>query len=267
MAGDKKNITIIRKKKGGGHAAAHGGAWKVAYADFVTAMMAFFLVMWLMGSDEETKAEISHYFNHPATPWKNGGDPDSRVARPLGERRGEGDSVLNGLDGANPDDLVPNPQRPVAELQANRELSEKVQGALEDMIYAVEIDIDSMRFSISDQALFKPNSTDLTPDAEKYLSKVGTILKGYSGYVALYGHMDPTLAKLNGRSPASIYEYSMAKAVTVMKHMVTQKYVAEERVFPRGSGAEVPFSNEESARAHQKNQRIEFVLSKKKPRG
>lgn len=60
---EENNITIIRKKKKivahGGH---HGGAWKVAYADFVTAMMAFFMVMWLMGSDEETKEAVSAYF-------------------------------------------------------------------------------------------------------------------------------------------------------------------------------------------------------------
>ncbi len=44
----EKPVIIIKKKKRGGHAAAHGGAWKVAFADFMTAMMAFFLVMWLV---------------------------------------------------------------------------------------------------------------------------------------------------------------------------------------------------------------------------
>ena len=48
----------IVKKKGGGHG-HHGGAWKVAYADFVTAMMAFFLVMWLIGLDAKTRAAIA----------------------------------------------------------------------------------------------------------------------------------------------------------------------------------------------------------------
>jgi len=52
---DSKQPIIIKRKKAG-HAGAHGGAWKVAYADFVTAMMCFFLVMWLMGSDEKVKA-------------------------------------------------------------------------------------------------------------------------------------------------------------------------------------------------------------------
>src|SRR5688572_1307588 len=57
---------IIKKIKKGGHA-HHGGSWKVAFADFATAMMAFFLLMWLMGSTtEEQKGAISEYFNNPS---------------------------------------------------------------------------------------------------------------------------------------------------------------------------------------------------------
>ncbi|HWA82053.1 MAG TPA: flagellar motor protein MotB, partial [Fimbriimonadaceae bacterium] len=55
---------IIKKKKSHGHA-HHGGSWKVAYADFVTAMMAFFMVMWIMGLSEDTKTKIQGYFNDP----------------------------------------------------------------------------------------------------------------------------------------------------------------------------------------------------------
>ena len=61
---DHAPVIIIRKKKGG-HAAHHGGAWKVAYADFVTAMMAFFLVMWLMAQKPEVKASVGGYFRDP----------------------------------------------------------------------------------------------------------------------------------------------------------------------------------------------------------
>ena len=57
-------IRVVRKKvQQGGH---HGGAWKVAYADFVTAMMAFFLVMWIVGMDESAKDSVQSYFNDPA---------------------------------------------------------------------------------------------------------------------------------------------------------------------------------------------------------
>src|SRR4051794_34942212 len=63
------NVVIIRRKKGG-HAGHHGGAWKVAYADFVTAMMALFIVLWLMSSDKEVQESVSAYFNNPTGPGK-----------------------------------------------------------------------------------------------------------------------------------------------------------------------------------------------------
>jgi chemotaxis protein MotB len=67
MAGDAKKLQpiIIKKVKKGGHG-AHGGAWKIAYADFVTAMMAFFLLMWLLGSTTEgDRKGIQDYFSSP----------------------------------------------------------------------------------------------------------------------------------------------------------------------------------------------------------
>jgi len=57
---------VIVRKRGGGHGGHHGGAWKVAYADFVTAMMSLFIVLWLMGSDDEIKKAIAGYFKDPA---------------------------------------------------------------------------------------------------------------------------------------------------------------------------------------------------------
>ncbi|OGA50705.1 MAG: hypothetical protein A3G25_11425 [Betaproteobacteria bacterium RIFCSPLOWO2_12_FULL_63_13] len=56
---------IIVKRRRQGHGGHHGGAWKVAYADFVTAMMAFFLVMWLVGQSQQVKANVAGYFRDP----------------------------------------------------------------------------------------------------------------------------------------------------------------------------------------------------------
>lgn len=64
----KKNhaAIVVRKKKGGKHGGHHGGSWKIAYADFMTAMMAFFLVMWLLSSSApETREQIADYFKMP----------------------------------------------------------------------------------------------------------------------------------------------------------------------------------------------------------
>jgi chemotaxis protein MotB len=61
----KNQPVIVVKKRKGGHGAAHGGAWKVAYADFVTAMMAFFLVMWIVGQSAQVRAAVAGYFRNP----------------------------------------------------------------------------------------------------------------------------------------------------------------------------------------------------------
>ena len=64
MAPNRAQPIIIIKKKSG-HGGHHGGAWKGAYADFVTAMMALFIVLWLMGSSEKVKKAVAGYFNDP----------------------------------------------------------------------------------------------------------------------------------------------------------------------------------------------------------
>ena len=58
-------IIVVRKPRRGGHHAPHGGAWKVAYADFVTAMMAFFLVMWLVAQSQGVRQAVAGYFKDP----------------------------------------------------------------------------------------------------------------------------------------------------------------------------------------------------------
>src|ERR1051326_5369925 len=77
---EKARPLVVIKKKQSGHAGHHGGAWKVAYADFVTAMMALFIVLWLMGADAETQKQIAAYFNNPTGP----GDKTGTAAAGLG---------------------------------------------------------------------------------------------------------------------------------------------------------------------------------------
>ncbi len=63
MSSEKRPIIIIKKK--GGHGGHHGGAWKVAYADFVTAMMALFIVLWLLNSSSKVQKAVGGYFKDP----------------------------------------------------------------------------------------------------------------------------------------------------------------------------------------------------------
>jgi len=82
--GEKRPIIIV-KKKGHGHGGHHGGAWKVAYADFVTAMMAFFMVMWIIGMDQNVRNSIEGYFSNPVgykKGYNSGRSPLSSGASP-----------------------------------------------------------------------------------------------------------------------------------------------------------------------------------------
>ena len=66
MAPNANIAPVIVVKKKAPHQGSHGGAWKVAYADFVTAMMALFIVLWLMNTDQKTKSAIGGYFQDPS---------------------------------------------------------------------------------------------------------------------------------------------------------------------------------------------------------
>lgn len=79
-SGEPVKVRIVYKKKRGEHA-HHGGAWKVAFADFMTAMMALFLVLWIMAQSQEVKSAVAYYFRHP-TDYE--GKPDSVLRGNMG---------------------------------------------------------------------------------------------------------------------------------------------------------------------------------------
>src|SRR3954463_14452512 len=85
MSDDSQRPIIVKRIKKGGHG-HHGGAWKIAYADFVTAMMAFFLLMWMLGSS--TKADLNGIADYFQTPLK--------VALAGGSGSGDSSSVIQG---------------------------------------------------------------------------------------------------------------------------------------------------------------------------
>ena len=93
MAGGDRKTIIVVKKKAQHHGGHHGGAWKVAYADFVTAMMAFFMVMWILGMDQQLRNSIEGYFSNPIgfkkgytagkSPLSSGSSPASVQKTPM----------------------------------------------------------------------------------------------------------------------------------------------------------------------------------------
>ncbi len=253
MANDKekKGVTIVIKKVQGGAAGAHGGAWKVAYADFVTAMMAFFMVMWLMGADEETKASISHYFNHPNTPYDKGRDPMSETASPLGEKLGQGDTILKGADGAVPEDMVKEPMRDLKE-ELNDKFGEQVFGL------EVDSDVDSLKFSMLGDEIFEEGSADIRADAKPRLDRLAEMFKKVQGNVLIEGHLE-SRPLVSGEDP---YLFSTQRAVAVMNYFVKMHRMPEERFCPRGVASRRAYASRSPAGQDPRNQRVEFTVAR-----
>lgn len=213
---EKKGTTIVIKKVQGGHAGAHGGAWKVAFADFMTAMMCFFLVMWLLGSDEEVKSSVATYFNSPTSSWRM--DLNDK-ATPLGDKTGAGESVLNGNEGLTPEDLI---QKPSSSVNPETSAKDDPPVILEEASKekpSYPMNIEYMKFTMFEKNLFVPGSDDLTPVGRAKIDKLASLFKEHKGQV-----------KLERKADDTPYELSLSRLVTFSKYLSNKKYVDEERI-------------------------------------
>jgi len=213
---------IIKKINKGGHG-AHGGAWKVAYADFVTAMMAFFIVMWILAAGEDVKNEVSAYFNDPglfkfvdgkqAIPVDLGLKPVP--GKKSGDSRGEG-------QGETPDEkmaiLNQQQQKEMIEQIKQEAVRDSVKAAqklqqtaktLEDMIKALgdqskemkdlmsaiklELTEEGLRIELSEtkkDLFFKPGSSEMLPQAKKVLFTLAKEIGKLPNLLEIEGHTD-----------------------------------------------------------------------------
>ncbi|HJV91767.1 MAG TPA: flagellar motor protein MotB [Holophagaceae bacterium] len=193
-------VKIIIKKKKGGHAAAHGGAWKVAYADFVTAMMAFFLLMWLLNSaNANTKAGLAGYFkdtNFFATErGKEILDQHGKGILPGGR------GMAPGPDGDGGADTAPTEAAAEAEQKVMQQTADAIQkafhddqllSAFEDQL-AMDFTDEGLRIQISDKAaqvLFDSGSSVLKPYTLSVLKEIAQELGKLPNRVVLGGHTD-----------------------------------------------------------------------------
>lgn len=262
----KAPIIVIRKRGGGHGGGHHGGAWKVAFADFMTALMCFFLVMWLMSVDEETKKAIENYFNNPDTPFVAGTDPDTLKVRALGQSVADGENVMNGREGQSPDDMVERPLKPYPRQMAeNEELSETARQLVEGEIEGMDASVEYLRFSIPAHLVFVSGGVELAPESKKTLKKIGNFIRDYKGHVGVQSYSDEHKTP-SGRS-ADPYEFNMARSAAVSEALIEQRYIPEERIHPLSSGAargrELASSGEAAGEDPRKSRRIEFTLSMK----
>ena len=220
MADDELRPIIVKriKKSGGGH---HGGAWKIAYADFVTAMMAFFLLMWLLGSTSKGDLQgIAEYFQNPLkvsmTGGSGSGDSSSviqgggtNLTRQSGQVKKADNPMMKktyDLKGAQAD----LERAEAAQLQG---LKERIESAIEanktlrqfKSQLLLDITTEGLRIQIVDEKnrpMFAFAKAELQTYTKEILYEIGRVLNGVPNRISLSGHTDaaPYLAGDRGYS-------------------------------------------------------------------
>ena len=237
MADEGLRPIIVKRvrKSGGGH---HGGAWKIAYADFVTAMMAFFLLMWLLGSTTRGDLNgIAEYFKTPLL-----------VAMRGGSGSGDSSSVIQGggkdltrKDGQvkKADVIAPKKTYNIKAAQAELERAEAAQlKALKQRIEAViennptlkqykkqmllDITSEGLRIQIVDEQnrpMFALSKAELQPYTREILREIGNTLNGVPNRISLSGHTD-ALPYSSGERGYSNWELSADRANASRRELI-----------------------------------------------
>ena len=277
MSGDSKKLQpiIIKRVKKGGHA-AHGGAWKIAYADFVTAMMAFFLLMWLLGSTTEgDKKGISDYFGSPL-----------KVSMAGGSGSGDSSSVVKG---GGTDLTRTNGQVKAGDVEAQRRslqlkalkadqrraekarleaLKKKVEdvlaanpklAALESQI-RLEMTRDGLRIQIVDEQnrpMFDSGSAVVKPYMRELLREIGGVLAEVPNRLTLEGHTDAQPFGSSERGYSN-WELSSDRANASRRELGTGGLPEERVLLVQGLASSVPF--DPSDPRSPANRRISIIV-------
>jgi chemotaxis protein MotB len=239
------------KKRGHGH---HGGSWKVAFADFATAMMAFFLLMWLMGSTtEEQKGAISEYFNNPsAVPGSSTVPAPSSIQGPGGAstsmiQLGGGMELHTDADSKDgpphQDGQVTEVNEDEAEKRAEELDRERLNSLLQELKQAIDarealarfkdqilLDVtpEGVRIQIVDhdrRSMFPLGSARLEDFSAKILFELASIIKTVPNKISVSGHTDikPYLANHYSNWELSADRANAARRALVDGGLPTEK--------------------------------------------
>jgi len=264
MAGDSKKLQpiIIKRVKKGGHA-VHGGAWKIAYADFVTAMMAFFLLMWLLGSTTDgDKKGIADYFSSPlkiAMAGGSGSGDSNSVLKGGGEsltstvgqvKKGDVEATRNTI---NLHKLKAEQVRAeVARLETlKKEIQEKIAASekLKDISSQIRLDMtrDGLRIQIVDalnRPMFDSGSAVIKPYMRELLREIGSVLTEVPNHLTLEGHTDAQPFP-GGDRGYSNWELSSDRANASRRELIAGG-LADERVLRvQGLASSQPFDDKD----------------------
>jgi chemotaxis protein MotB len=252
-----KPTLVVRRVKKAGHDAHHGGAWKIAYADFVTAMMAFFLLMWLLGSTSQYDRDgIEQYFNTPLSAML-GSQPAAANPNPSVVQGGGHDisSKTPAVGGSNAQPTLAHAV-PVEASDKSRlsQLKQKLTALIEQKpeLRAYK---DQIRLSITDEGLrielvdslkrpmFATGSAKLEDYAYAILVQIGSALNDVDNGVSIAGHTD-SVPYSGGLAGYSNWELSSERANAARRALVAGNLREDKLLQVRGLADVLPLDHD-----------------------
>lgn len=279
MASDEKRPIVIKriKKVAGGH---HGGAWKIAYADFVTAMMAFFLLMWLLGSTAKGDLDgIAEYFKTPlkvALAGGSGSGDSSSIIKGGGQdltrsagqvKQGELPTVKKTINlKAAQEEFLRQELLKLKELKLNIEKAIEANTKLAPFKKQILLDITSegLRIQIVDELnrpMFQSGRAELEPHTKDILHEIGQTLNNVPNKVSLSGHTDAQAYSSGGKGYSN-WELSADRANASRRELIAGGMSDDKIVRVVGLSSAVLFDKDDPF--NPINRRISIIVMNKK---
>ncbi len=246
---------IIKKIKKGGHGGHHGGSWKVAYADFVTAMMAFFLLLWLLNvSEPEQIKGISGYFQNPSPISAAGGASTSMISLGKNTDVSKGDGQQS-RESNEQDNFTPEYTKAFLDFERQQleALKEELEYAIDtipaltafkDQLF-LEITDEGLRIQIVDKdkrPMFDLGSAVMKSYAKKILQEIAPLLDRVPNKISLSGHTDST--RYISQRGYSNWELSADRANASRRVLVGAGISSDKISRVVGLASKVPFDAE-----------------------
>lgn len=279
MANEELRPIIVKriKKVAGGH---HGGAWKIAYADFVTAMMAFFLLMWLLGSTAKGNLQgIAEYFQNPLKVAMSGGDgsgDSSSVIKGGGKdlSRRDGQTKKGEIEAVKKTYNLQAAEAALARADAERlkGLKSKIEMVIESNAtlkqfkkqLLLDITTEGLRIQIVDEKnrpMFASAKADLQPYTREILHEIGIVLNDVPNRISLSGHTDAAPYG-NGEKGYSNWELSADRANASRRELIYGGMDETKVLRIVGLSSSVLFDKEDPL--NPINRRISIIVMNKK---
>jgi chemotaxis protein MotB len=235
---DHGKTVVIYRESDEGHGGHHGGSWKVAYADFVTALMAFFLLLWLVVSlKPQKKQELSLVFQDKNVPSKEKVQNLEKVPTFI-----------------SPDAIKGSPE---FKLSQENKLKYEIALLVKELITS-DLSVKSNSGVSNDSVMFKPGSAELTPSALKMLDGVAKILRDFKINLTVRGHADD---EEKGGPYPSKWELSAARAAAAARYLAEKAGIPTTRLRAVGLADSQPLVPPTSTENKARNRRIEFFYT------